>query len=171
MAEREILFRGKRTDNGEWVYGWLGSLHCCNAQTKEIKSVYFTEITQSFDCRLNVIVDYKTVGQYTGLTDKNGVKIFEGDIVRYGTNTNRAENKEIHEVVFETRGGSRYFGIRISEIETWQFCLEVPAKLMEVIGNIYDNPEFLETAAKPAAKNIAQSGLAPATENFELMEG
>ena len=77
------------------------------------------------------------------MTDKNGVKIFEGDIVRYGTNTNRADNEEIYEVVFETRGGSGYFGIRISEIETWQLCLEVPAKLMEVIGNIHDNPELL----------------------------
>ena len=42
---------------------------------------------------------------------------------------------------------------------------------VEVIGNIHDSPELLKTAAKPAAKNIAQSTLAPATENFELMEG
>ena len=40
----------------------------------------------------------------------------------------------------------------------------------EIIGNIHDNPELLETAVNPVAKNIAQSGLAPATENFELME-
>ena len=76
----------------------------------------------------------------------NGTKIFEGDIVAYETNTNRATNKEIHEVVFETRGGNAYFGIKISDIETWPFCLEVPAKLMKVIGNIQDNPELLKEA-------------------------
>lgn len=105
------------------------------------------------DCGVPIISDekgnktfkcqYETIGQFTGLTDKNGKKIFEGDIVRYGTNINRADNKDIHEVVFETRGSCGYFGIKISDIETWQFCLEVPAKLMEVIGNIHDNPELL----------------------------
>ena len=132
---REILFRGKRTDNGEWIEGYAAMsggtfIICDNGLTYGGFIVY------------EVIPE--TVGQYTGLTDKNGVKIFEGDIVRYGTNTNRADNKEIHEVVFETRGGSGYFGIRISEIETWNFCLEVPAKFMEVIGNVHDNPELLK---------------------------
>ena len=128
---REVLFRGKRTDNGEWV-------KCSETYIRDGDGIWLS------DENLNVVtVIPETIGQYTGLTDKNGVRIFEGDIVRYGTNTNRADNEEIYEVVFETRGGSRYFGIRISEIETWQFCFEVPAKLMEVIGNIHDNPELL----------------------------
>ena len=133
---REVIFRGKRTDNGKWVKGYLYITHI---GSHEIGS-YDAEINIE---RLTFDVIPETVGQYTGLTDKNGKRIFEGDIVRYGTNTNRADNEEIYEVVFETRGGSGYFGIRISEIETWQFCLEVPAKLMEVIGNIHDNPELL----------------------------
>lgn len=86
----------------------------------------------------------ETVGEYTNLTDKNGKKIFEGDIVAYCTSTNRATNKEFHEVVFETRGESGYFGIKISNIETWGFCMEMPAKLMGIIGNIHDNPELLD---------------------------
>ena len=128
---REFLLRGKRTDNGEWITD-------SETYIRDGDGIWLS------DENLNVVkVIPETVGQYTGLTDKNEVKIFEGDIVRYGTNTNRADNEEIYEVVFETRGGSRYFGIRISEIETWQFCFEVPAKLMEVIGNIHDNPELL----------------------------
>ena len=142
---REILFRGKTSD-GEWICG-----HLLEQNIPDCHSYIVMSIIAELDNRHIEIMDFdinevipETVGQFTGLTDKNGVKIFEGDIVRYGTNTNRADNKEIHEVVFETRGGSGYFGIRISEIETWNFCLEVPAKLMEVIGNIHDNPGLLE---------------------------
>lgn len=137
---REILFRGKRADNGKWICGDLRHI-------SDWKGGYNPHIVDNTNGRNNSVTGLEiipeTVGQYTGLTDKNGKRIFEGDIVRYGTNTDRADNKEIYEVVFETRGGSRYFGIRISEIETWQFCFEVPAKLMEVIGNIHDNPELL----------------------------
>ena len=126
---REILFRGKQTNNKKWVVD---------------NSVLFfknaTKIYGALNEWREVEVIPETVGQYTGLTDKNGTKIFEGDIVNYnGTN---------HKVVFETRGESAYFGIEISNIETWRFCLEVPAKLMNVIGNIHDNPELLRGDAK-----------------------
>lgn len=131
---REILFRAK-TESGKWCYGDL-----ITADWYSNEKTYILQLGQQ--CQ----VIEKTVGQYTGLTDKNGNKIFEGDIVAYETNTNRATNKEIHEVVFETRGGNAYFGIKISDIETWLFCLEVPAKLMKVIGNIHDNPELLKEA-------------------------
>ena len=130
---REILFRGKRKDNGEWVYGNY-------AVTDNNEKQHFVFQNKAFEFE----VDPKTVGQYTGLTDKNGKKIFEGDIVAYCTSTNRVTNKELHEVVFETRGESGYFGIKISDIETWGFCMEAPAKLMEIIGNIHDNPELLK---------------------------
>ena len=148
----ELLFRGQQRKKGEkvrldgsplessWFYG-NGIF-----QTKgDFSIIYQSEPEFS---KHSVYSD--TLGQYTGLTDKHGTKIFEGDIVVYCTNTNRATNKEFHEVVFETRGESGYFGIKISNIETWRFCLEVPAKLMEVVGNIYDNPELLDGGDKNA---------------------
>lgn len=127
---REILFRGKRVDNNEWVYGFL---------SKSRSNNHFLSLCIDHEengVMLPSIVEPETIGQYTGLTDKNGKKIFERDIVRY--------NGEKHIVVFETRGGTGYFGIKIDHIETWGFCLSVPAKLMEVIGNIHDNPELAE---------------------------
>ena len=141
---REILFRGKRTDNDEWVYGWLGSLHCSNSQTKEIESVYFTEISEGFDCRLNVIVDYKTVGQYTGLTDKNGVRIFEGDICRF----KRFNDVHVGKIVFNVTTASFVMWYQsivgaYGEKATHKMLLSV-CDVIEVIGNIHDNPEILK---------------------------
>lgn len=123
---REILFRGKRVDNNEMIYGYLYRI-------SEKLNPFIMLINSGGESHE---VFPKTVGQYTGLSDKNGVKIFEGDIVRY--------NGERHIVVFETRGETGYFGIKIDHIETWGFCPSVPAKLMEVIGNIHDNPELAE---------------------------
>lgn len=80
-------------------------------------------------------VDPETVGQYTGLTDKNGTKIFEGDIVKYGDT--------VHNVVFEQRNGTAYFGLVYSTLETLSFGYYQDLKQIEVIGNIYDNPELL----------------------------
>lgn len=132
---REILFRAKRSDNGKWIFGDL---------------LTPTDFLEIFEISVNTgdgdryDIDPDTICQYTGLKDKNGKKIFEGDIVSYDTGNSKRTNGNIHEVVFETRGGSAYFGIKLDEHETWQFCMEVPTKLMEVIGNIYDNPELLK---------------------------
>lgn len=126
---RENLFHGKRKDNGKWVEGYyvpVGEYHYILTGKLELVSYLGFE---------HFLVIPETVGQYAGLTDKNGKKIFEGDIVRY--------DGEKHIVVFETRGETGYFGIKIDRLETWNFCLSVPAKSMEVIGNIYDNPELI----------------------------
>ena len=123
----EILFRGKRTDSGEWVFGFPYITHGGEHQIR-----YYDSESNIENCSHTVSPD--TLGRFTGLTDRNGVKIFEGDIVQY--------SGEKHIVVFETRGKTGYFGIKIDRLETWGFCLSVPTGLMEVIGNIHDNPEL-----------------------------
>lgn len=120
---REILFRGKRTDNDEWIEG-------CFLDKNNIGIFY--DDTEEFDFTVNIFsVIPETVGQYTDLTDKNGKKIFEGDIVK-GT----------------------FFGLPIPiEDDVFSICWQEDVagykanyfENVEVIGNIYDNPELLET--------------------------
>ena len=135
---REILFRGQMRKKGErvtigglpldgkWIYGGIFA-----ANTKSDRC-----IITSYDDFKKYPVHADTVGQFTGLTDRNGTKIFEGDIVKYAN--------KIHQVVFEQKNGTAYFGIEISKIETWGFCYNVPVDKMEVIGNVHDNPELLK---------------------------
>ena len=127
---REILFRGKRTDNGEWEYGDLW----CNPYGKRVVCIV-SPINDQGTTGGNE-VNPETVCQFTGLYDKNGRKIFEGDIVKW--------TGSLYKVVFEQRFGTAYFGIKISDYETWYFCNSCAANLMEIAGNVYDNPELLK---------------------------
>lgn len=121
---REILFRGKF--GNEWKYGFLS----IEPKGLVIKEPYKNESSNVWH------IDADTVGQYTGLTDKNGTKIFEGDIVKYGD--------IVHNVVFEQRNGTAYFGLVYSTLETLSFGYYQDLKQIEVIGNIYDNPELMK---------------------------
>ena len=133
---REILFRGKRTDSGEWVYG-----NYCIAEKLDKSGVeYFIIEIEAEGSQYYVIPE--TVGQYTGLTDKNGKKIFEGDIVNVaynpkytGISKDRIGN---FEVVFNNgcfmKGSIQNNGL-------YHF---IPSDETTVIGNIHDNPELLK---------------------------
>ena len=128
---REILFRGKFSDNGNWIEGSL----IVGRDLESGQLEYFIAPLSAFYTEVKKVVP-ESVSEFTGLTDKNGKKIFEGDIVKYGDSINK--------VVFEQRNGTAYFGVVMDDTETWHFCHLTNAVGMEIIGNIHDNPELLK---------------------------
>jgi len=140
---REILFRGKRLDNGEWVYGDLSQPQYNHPE----KSLIYDETAWDNE------VDPSTVGQYTGLKDKIGKRIFEGDIVRFTSDPIRYSEcgtvvfrKGCYEIEYLPEYSNVPYYHRIGKVGTWR---EMNASgtityEYEVIGNIHDNPELLE---------------------------
>lgn len=136
---REILFRGKRFDNGEWVYGAYYGL--CRITNKAGDFGYEHLMRQS-DNEPLYRVDPETVGQFTGLTDKNGKKIFEGDICKTYFESYTHSWEEVG-VVTEFCGA---YGIESADGKHFRAFINesVYTRSHEVIGNIHDNPELLE---------------------------
>ena len=142
MPNREILFRGKRKDNGEWVEGfYFENFDKCYIMSKEYQETLMTKFV--FE------VDPKTVGQYTGLTDKNGKKIFEGDIVHavYQSNYGGCEDVDFGNGV--VKYCDSYYGGASFEIDIiGEAGSRVITASLEngvtVIGNAWDNPELLK---------------------------
>ena len=151
---REILFRGKRVDNGEWVYGLL-----CR-----VGNTYANIVEKSTEVMCTVLTN--TIGQFTGLTDKNGRKIFEGDIVRlfdisvgeivqecgaFGIGCRKQIDYDYLASEIAPVTGSNntpmfcYNDNFVSLWELWWNYNEEGDEIsvIEVIGNIHDNPELL----------------------------
>jgi uncharacterized phage protein (TIGR01671 family) len=120
---REILFRGKAI-NDNWYYGF---------------PLIFTEdcVFMTAPHTYNKAVIPESVSEFTGLTDKNGTKIFEGDIVKFSYDEND-ENPTFYSI--EWKSDRACFGYA----ETADKMLEIDAFHCEVIGNIHDNPELLK---------------------------
>jgi uncharacterized phage protein (TIGR01671 family) len=131
---REILYRGKRKDSGEWVYGYY--------VISDNKSYMFTGktgLSQVTPAHRLMYMDFErhdvnpeTVGQYTGLTDKNDVKIFEGDIVKGQGNIYIIKYTKIL-CAFEMYKLNKKLRLNASHLI-----------VSLVMGNIHDNPELLE---------------------------
>ena len=134
---REILFRGKRVDNGEWIYG----------DVVQFPTHGIVRIVEQEPSYKDAEVDSETVGQYTGMTDKNGKKIFEGDILKivhkyqspFDDDTKEYIDITTDVVFFDDEGLCFSYGkspfLCVADNVTAEY---------EVVGNIHDNPELLE---------------------------
>jgi len=118
---REIEFRG-RTNSGDWFYGGY---------------IPGEQAIRPKHCSMKIFVNPKTVGQYTGLKDKNGVKIFDGDIVACG------DGRVPTQIIWDA-DNCAYYAYNIRRKERAGFNKHFKIFIREVIGNIHDNPELLE---------------------------
>ena len=130
---REIIFRGKRTDNGEWVYG---NLFIPDKKDTSTQICIGTNVI-----RITYDIDLSTIGQYTGLIDKNGTKIFEEDIVHFDyMGVNKGVNGTAT-VIFQNGQFGVLWGWHKDFVPLIGFCNTT----IEVIGNMHDNPELLRS--------------------------
>ena len=153
MAIREVIFRGKRTDNGEWVCGYYTKARYF-LNKKEMHIIFEPDVEAFPHCEFTGYEEVlpETVGQYTGLTDKNGVRIFEGDILDVSSDVAYG-GVAVHRLgyfVVEFHNGC----FMKSALDDPQLSFFDNAKrkglyhfistdIHKIVGNIHDNPELL----------------------------
>ncbi len=138
---REILFRGKQIDNDKWFEGYLSETTIISDNTY-VAFVIYKKPKGYYDSECSEVIP-ETVGQYTGLTDKNGKKIFEGDILRQGYHPEDDVAVLWHD--------GRFCFKKVKKInKDYPFesecCIQNAVKWLKVIGNVHDNPELLKEA-------------------------
>jgi len=142
---REVTFRGKRLDNGQWLCGDL--MH-------DNRGGYYIYPIDSMCLSLENKVDLDTVGQFTGMKDKNGKKVFEGDILLWTRKSVHIEGRPIQDfsdkcVIYydDDKCGFRFrckldCGSCVGNLDFGDD--RAKESYIEVIGNVYDNPELLD---------------------------
>ena len=129
---RQIKFRGKRLDNGAWVYGYLADGYYINDINAPVRTV--------------IEVDPGTVGQFTGLLDRNGKEVYEGDVVFWIAADMRGRGRGEQGAIFWDRHTMSWAIERDKPCVDGRPCIisrPFDKRHLEVVGNIHDNPDLM----------------------------
>ena len=149
---REILFRGQSVDDSEWIEGFVFNDGLMDSSRLFIGDFVIVEAKGKTHDKWHVVghdfeeVIPETVGQYTGLIDKNGKRIFEGDIGKYKQTDGAKQNGNpiicIGKVIYNAKTAS--YAVDSKDEAGRKYFDYFPIKDFEIVGNIHDNPELLE---------------------------